>query len=140
MTCPTAPVLDLRDRLRRAGLRPTRQRVSLMGVLFAKGHRHLTAEALHEEASQRGVRVSLATIYNTLHQFTDAGILREVAVDSAKTYFDTNTHNHHHMFVEGEHRILDIPAEAVQLDESPDIPDGFELVRMEVVLRVRRKQ
>src|SRR3954454_12421455 len=95
------PYHDLRRKLRQVGLRPTRQRVGLGWLLFAKGDRHVTAEVLFEEASKARVPVSLATIYNTLHQFTEAGLLREVAVEGAKTYFDTNVSNHHHFYVEG---------------------------------------
>ena len=95
-------------RVREAGLRPTRQRVALADCCFAKGDRHLSAEELHEEALAAGVPVSLATVYNTLHQFTEAGLLRKLAVEGAKTYFDTNTSDHHHFFVEGENRVFDI--------------------------------
>ena len=94
--------------MRDAGLRPTRQRVALAELLFAKGDRHLSAEELHEEALAAGVPVSLATVYNTLHQFTEAGLLRILAVEGSKTYFDTNTSDHHHFFIEGENRVFDI--------------------------------
>ena len=94
--------------LRHAGLRPTRQRVELGRVLFARGHRHISAEDLHAEAEAAGVRVSLATVYNALHQFTEAGLLREVAIDGTRTYFDTNVSDHHHFFVEGEGRLIDM--------------------------------
>ncbi|TIV76070.1 MAG: transcriptional repressor, partial [Mesorhizobium sp.] len=95
-------------RVREAGLRPTRQRIALADLLFAKGDRHLSAEELHEEAIAAGVPVSLATVYNALHQFTEAGLLRILAVEGSKTYFDTNTSDHHHFYVEGENRIFDI--------------------------------
>ena len=97
-------------KVREAGLRPTRQRVALADMLFAKGDRHISAEELHEEAVQAGVPVSLATVYNTLHQFTEAGMLRILAVEGAKTYFDTNTSDHHHFYVEGQNDLVDIPA------------------------------
>ena len=97
---------DVAKLLRGAGLRPTRQRVALAHLLFASGDRHVTAETLHEEALARKVPVSLATVYNTLHQFTEAGLLREVAVEGAKTYFDTNTSNHYHFFCEHSGRLL----------------------------------
>ena len=131
---------DLRVRLRNAGLRPTRQRVGLGWLLFARGDRHLTAEGLYEEASKARVPVSLATVYNTLHQFTEAGLLREVAVDGAKTYFDTNTTQHHHFFVEGENRLLDIEGQEIEVATLPAIPDDMEIVRVEVVVRLRRKE
>lgn len=104
MTSPAAS-LSLSERLRAAGLRPTRQRVALARLLFEAGDRHVTAELLHEEAQDRNVPVSLATVYNTLHQFTEAGLLREVAVEGAKTYFDTNTSNHYHFFCEHSGRL-----------------------------------
>src|SRR5215831_20228412 len=104
---------DVKGRLRQVGLRPTRQRVELAWILFAKGDRHVTAEMLYEEATKAKVLVSLATVYNTLHQFTDVGLLRQVAVDGSKTYFDTNVSQHHHFFVEGENDLLDIPSNDV---------------------------
>jgi Fur family transcriptional regulator, iron response regulator len=134
---------DLVDRmaaqLRHAGLRPTRQRVELGRVLYAKGHRHISAEDLHAEAETVGVRVSLATVYNTLHQFTGAGLLREVAIDGTRTYFDTNVSDHHHFFVEGEGRLIDM-ARGVGIADLPAPPDGMEVVAVEVVVRVRRKR
>lgn len=125
--------------LRRAGLRPTRQRVALGRILFAQGHRHISAEDLHAEAQAADVRVSLATIYNTLHQFTDAGLLREVAIDGGRTYFDTNVSEHHHFFVEGESRLIDFDGQ-VDIDRIPEPPEGMEITAVEVVVRVRRKR
>ncbi|MBV9114304.1 MAG: transcriptional repressor [Hyphomicrobiales bacterium] len=132
-------VRDLRERLRGAGLRPTRQRLSLGWLIFAKGHRHLSAEALFEEASRSRLQVSLATVYNTLNQFTEAGLLREIAVDGTRTYFDTNITEHHHFFVEDEGRVIDIPASAVEVSDVPPAPEGFEVARVDVVVRLRRK-
>ena len=123
--------------LRRAGLRPTRQRVALGRILFAKGDRHICAEDLHAEAQASDVRVSLATIYNTLHQFTESGLLREVTVDGSRTYFDTNVSDHHHFFVEGEGRLIDLEGE-VGIGELPEPPEGMEISAVEVVVRVRR--
>jgi Fur family transcriptional regulator, iron response regulator len=130
---------DLRLRLKKAGLRPTRQRMGLGWLLFSRGDRHLTAEALYEEASAAGVPVSLATVYNTLHQFTEAGLLREVAVDGSKTHFDTNITNHHHFFVENESRLLDIEGHDIAVASLPDIPEDMEVVRVEVIVRLKRK-
>lgn len=126
------------ERLRTAGLRPTRQRVALGRLLFARGHRHISAEALHEEAQTAAVPVSLATIYNTLHQFTEAGLLREIAVDGGRTYFDTNVSDHHHFFVEGENRLIDMDG-SVELESWPEPPEGMEITSVEVVVRVRHK-
>jgi Fur family iron response transcriptional regulator len=131
-TCVTAM-------MRRAGLRPTRQRLALASLLFGRGHRHVSAEALHEEAILARVPVSLATIYNTLHQFTEVGLLRELAVDGSKSYFDTNVGDHHHFFVEGDNAMLDIPAASVEIGKLPTVPDGMEIVRVDVVVRLRRK-
>ena len=105
------------------GCRPTRQRVELGRVLFAKGHRHISAEDLHAEAELAGVRVSLATVYNALHQFTEAGLLREVAIDGTRTYFDTNVSDHHHFFVEGEGQLIDMRG-GVGIADLPEPPDG----------------
>ena len=101
--------IHVRETLKEAGLRPTRQRVALGNILFGRGHRHVSAEGLHEEAVAARVPVSLATVYNALHQFTEVGLLREIAVDGTKTYFDTNTDNHHHFFDESSGAVSDIP-------------------------------
>lgn len=130
---------DVRDMLRDSGLRPTRQRLALAEILFSQGNRHVSAELLHEEAVGERVPVSLATVYNTLHQFTEAGLLREVAVEGTKTYFDTNTSNHHHFFVEGENLVVDIPGQGLNVNSVPTPPEGMEIVRVDVVVRVRRK-
>ena len=134
------PWHDVRTMLRRVGLRPTRQRMSLGWILFAKGDRHVTAELLYEEATRAKVPVSLATVYNTLHQFTEVGLLRQVAVDGSKSYFDTNASEHHHFFVEGEDALVDIPGAQVLVDKLPTPPEGYEIARVDVVVRLRRKQ
>jgi Fur family iron response transcriptional regulator len=125
--------------LRRAGLRPTRQRVDLGCVIFGKGHRHISAEDLHAEADAAGVKVSLATVYNALHQFTEAGLLREVAVDATRTYFDTNLSDHHHFFVEGESRLIDMKGD-LEIGRLPSPPPGTEITAVEVVVRVRKRR
>ncbi|UYN98994.1 MAG: transcriptional repressor [Devosia sp.] len=124
--------------LRMAGLRPTRQRVALAELLFGGPHRHVSAEQLHGEAAEARVNVSLATIYNTLHQFHEAGLLREVAIDASRSYFDTDTSDHHHFFVEDEQRMIDIPAEAVTFKSLPKAPAGMEVSHVDVVIRVRK--
>ena len=125
--------------LRMAGLRPTRQRVALAELLFGGPHRHVSAEQLHGEAGEARVNVSLATIYNTLHQFTEVGLLRQVPVDGSKAYFDTNASSHHHFFVEGEDELLDIPGAEVIVGKTPEPPEGYEIARVDVVVRLRRK-
>ena len=127
-------------RVRDAGLRPTRQRIALADLLFAKGDRHLSAEELHEEALAAGVPVSLATVYNALHQFTEAGLLRILAVEGAKTYFDTNTSDHHHFYIEGENRIFDIDGGPVCVTNLPEPPAGMEIANVDIVVRLRPKK
>ena len=130
---PYANALEL---LRAAKLRPTRQRLALTRLLFDKGDRHATAEQLHGEAQGASVRVSLATIYNTLHQFVGAGLLREVVVDPGRSYFDTNVGNHHHFYFEDTGRLQDIPGERVGVAELPAPPPGTSIRRVDVIIRV----
>lgn len=133
------PWHDVKAMLRQVGLRPTRQRMALGWILFGKGDRHITAEMLFEEATHARVPVSLATVYNTLHQFVQVGLLRQVAVDGSKSYFDTNASEHHHFFVEGEDALVDIPEAEMVVDRVPDAPPGFEIARIDVVVRLKRK-
>ena len=124
------------ERLRAAGLRPTRQRLALSRLLFEGKDRHVTAEQLHAEASGASIRVSLATVYNTLHQFTARGLLREIVVDAARSYFDTNTRDHHHFFFEGSGGIEDIPGEEIVFVKLPKPPAGKAVNRVDVVVRI----
>jgi Fur family iron response transcriptional regulator len=126
--------------LRMAGLRPTRQRVALAELLFGGQHRHVSAEQLHGEANAANVNVSLATIYNTLHQFRTAGLLREVAVDASRSYFDTDTSDHHHFYLEDEQRVIDIPASSIVIQNLPEPPSGMAITHVDVVVRVRKEQ
>ncbi|MGA9794005.1 MAG: iron response transcriptional regulator IrrA [Rhizomicrobium sp.] len=126
------------SRLRGAGLRPTRQRVALAGMLFRGGHHHLTAESLHAEATKAGHRISLATIYNTLHQFTGAGLLSQVTVDAQRSYFDTNTGDHQHFYVEDDGELIDIPGETIAIAGVPTPPKGMAVERVDVVVRIKR--
>lgn len=126
------------QRLREVGLRPTRQRVELASVLFKGEDRHVTAESLYEEASGLGLRISLATVYNTLHQFTHAGLLRQVIVDAARGYFDTNTGDHQHFFLEDEGALIDIPGDQITVAGVPVPPAGLSVDRVDVVVRVKR--
>ena len=131
--------VDAPRRLRRAGLRPTRQRVALAAILFGSGDRHVTAELLHEEAVQAGERVSLATVYNTLHQFKRAGLLREIAIGGQRAYFDTNTSNHNHFFVEAEGRLVDLPGDSIRVDGVPEPPADLKISHIDVVVRLVSK-
>src|SRR6187431_678287 len=132
------PWHDVKAMLRQVGLRPTRQRMALGWILFAKGDRHLTAEMLYEEATKAKVPVSLATVYNALHQFTEVGLLRQVAVDGSKTYFDTNVTDHHHFFVGDANALVDIPSAKVMVSDLPEALQGYEIDRVEVVVRLKR--
>lgn len=132
--------IAVETRVRDAGLRPTRQRIALAELLFAKGDRHLSAEELHEEALSAGVPVSLATVYNALHQFTGSGLLRILAVEGSKTYFDTNTSDHHHFFIEGENRVFDIESGPVTVTNLPEPPEGMEIANVDIVVRLRPKR
>ena len=130
------PYTNILERLRAAGLRPTRQRIALAKLLFEGGDRHVSAEQLHSEAMTANVRVSLATVYNSLHQFTDAELLREIVVGSSRSYFDTNTTSHHHFFYERSGKLEDIPAEEIQVGRVPEAPNGQPVRRVDVILRV----
>ena len=133
MSQPTTAVVE---RLRAVGLRPTRQRLALTRLLFAKGDRHVTAEQLHGEVLASAIPVSLATVYNTLHQFTEAGLLREVVVEPGRSYFDTNVADHHHFFCEAIGLLQDIPAEDLTVIGLPLPPSGTEIGRVEVIVRI----
>ncbi len=126
------------EKLRAAGLRPTRQRLALAKLLFEGEDRHITAESLHGEALDNNIRVSLATVYNALHQFTDSGLLREIVVDASRSYFDTNTSDHHHFFFEHNGELMDIPGENMLVCDVPEPPAGMTINRVDVVVRVRQ--
>ena len=128
------------DWLGRAGLRPTRQRVALAALLVGDGqNRHVTAESLHAAARQTGASVSLATVYNTLKAFCDAGLIQEVTVDGTRSYFDTRTDDHPHFFWEDGARLTDAPADELKIARLPNAPDGAEIVSVDVVIRLRRR-
>jgi Fur family iron response transcriptional regulator len=125
-------------RLKAFGLRPTRQRLELAELLFGGEDRHVTAESLHDEITGAGLKVSLATVYNTLHQFTEAGLLRQIVVDAARSYFDTNVGDHQHFFHEAEGLLIDIPGETIAVSNVPVPPAGLAVDRVDVVVRVKR--
>ena len=135
MTRPFANALEL---LRAARLRPTRQRLALARLLFEKGDRHVAAEELHGEALAAQVPVSLATVYNTLHQFVAAGLLREVVINPGRSYFDTNVSDHHHFFYEDSGTLRDIPGDSIAVSNVPPPPDGGSIRRVDVVVRVEK--
>jgi Fur family iron response transcriptional regulator len=131
---------DCVDLLRQAGLRPTRQRLVLAAFLFSKGGRHVTAEMLHAEAVGADMQISMATVYNTLNQFTEAGLLRQIGVDGSKSFFDTNPSIHHHFYVDHENRLFDVPEPGVAIDQLPQPLPGYEISRVDVIVHLRRKQ
>ena len=135
MTTPR-PYSNVLELLRAAKLRPTRQRLALARLLFEKGDRHVTAEQLHGEAVGAEIPVSLATVYNTLHQFIEAGLLREVVVSPGRSYFDTNISDHHHFFYEASGRLVDIPGERIGITGLPTPPEGTSIRRVDVIIRV----
>ena len=127
----------LDDRLRAAGLRPTVQRMALGGLLFTGGDRHICAEDLHAEAQAARMPVSLATVYNTLNQFKAAGLLREIAIEGDRSYYDTNTSNHFHFFDDEKHVLMDIELEGVTVSGIPDVPAGKVIDRIDVIVRLK---
>jgi Fur family iron response transcriptional regulator len=136
---PAKAMAEQSARLKSAGLRPTRQRLALARLLFGPRDRHVSAEELHQEVVAAGMPVSLATVYNTLHQFTEAGLLRELAVDGARTYFDTNIGNHHHFYCEDDGSLIDIDAAGIAVAGVPQPPAGSKLKRVDVIVRVSRR-
>ena len=126
-------------KLKAAGLRPTRQRLALGRLLFDRDPRHITAEQLHGEAVASEACVSVATVYNTLHQFTKAGLLREVVVEPGRSYFDTNVEDHHHFYFEKTGRLQDIPGEELRVLDLPEAPEGTRVARVDVIIRVAEK-
>ena len=128
---------DIMELLRDAGLRPTRQRRSLAQQLFSGNDRHVTAEQLHSESLGQGISVSLATVYNTLHQFTTAGLLRELVVDAGRSYFDTNISAHHHLYFEDSGKLRDVSGDNIAIGELPALPEGAEISRIDIIIRVR---
>jgi len=127
------------ERLRLAQLRPTRQRLALARILLGDGHRHVTAEQLYAEAQAQSVGVSLATVYNTLNQFTRVGLLRELILSPGCSYFDTNVDDHHHFFFEGSGSLVDIPSSDIVLSGLPAPPAGSVVSRVDVVIRLSEK-
>ena len=125
--------------LERGGLRPTRQRMILAGLLVGDGeNRHVTAESLHASVGQSDEKVSLATVYNTLRAFCAAGLMQEVVVDGSKSYFDTRMDDHPHFFWEDTHELTDAPADQLEISRVPTAPEGMVIARVDVVIRLKR--
>jgi Fur family iron response transcriptional regulator len=126
--------------LESAGLRPTRQRIAIASLLVGDGeHHHVTAESLFDATRAAGEKVSLATVYNTLRSFSEAGLLREILVNGTKGYFDTNTTNHPHFFWEDTGELMDAPEEDLEISALPTAPEGAEVSKVDVVIRLRSK-
>ena len=125
-------------KLREAGLRPTRQRLDLARLLFREGDRHVTAEALHGEAVANNISVSLATVYNTLKQFTECGLLREVAIEGSKAYFDTKISDHQHFYFESDGRLIDLEPGQEVMVSVPKLPEGTRIARIDVLIRLEK--
>jgi Fur family iron response transcriptional regulator len=137
MVTMTMKSMQMADRLRTVGLRPTLQRLALGDLLFSKGDRHVCAEDLYAEARMARVPVSLATVYNTLNQFTEAGLLREIAIEGDRSYFDTNTSNHYHFFDDEKHELLDIAVGEMTVTGVPHAPAGKVIDRIDVIVRLK---
>ncbi len=121
------------------GLRPTRQRLALAHLLIGDGqNRHVTAESLFDAAHDAGTRVSLATVYNTLRSFTEAGLMTEITVDGTRSYFDTDVSDHAHFYWEDEGRLSDAPHDSVRFEFLPEPPKGTEIAKVDVVIRLRK--
>ena len=127
------------EQLRFAGLRPTRQRVAIAALLLDGRHRHVSADSLIEEITAAGLQVSSGTVYNTLNQFTDAGLLRRVVVHNEYSLFDTNTDNHHHFYEASNDQLVDIPSDDVILAKLPQAPDGHEVKAVDVIIHIQSK-
>jgi Fur family iron response transcriptional regulator len=137
-TSPSSKDSTVLERLRGAGLRPTRQRMALAKLLFSGGHRHVTAESLFKEAKGRRVNLSLATVYNALNDFTERGLLREISVETGSSYFDTNTSDHHHFYFERSGKLQDVDLDMVRISSLPEAPAGEKIKRVDVVIRLAR--
>jgi Fur family iron response transcriptional regulator len=124
--------------LTRGGLRPTRQRLLLAELLVGDGeNRHVTAESLYAASVEAGDKVSLATVYNTLRAFCEAGLMNEVVVDGSKSYFDTRMDDHPHYYWEDSAALTDAPAQ-LKITGLPDAPEGTVISKVDVVIRLRR--
>ncbi len=137
---PVCSFAQVRERLQKAGLRPTRQRVTLAWLLFARGDRHVTAEMLYEEGRGTRTHMSLATVYNTLRQFSQAGLLREIALYSSTIWYDTNTGPHYHFYLEDSEQLVDIAPEQVAQLPLPPAPEGMDIIGVDMIVRVRAQK
>ncbi len=137
---PKPPIAKVRSRLQQAGLRPTRQRLALGQLLFVDQHRHITPDLLYEEALEAGESLSVATVYNTLNQFAEAGLIRKISIHGERAYFDTDTGDHTHFYVVEEGRIIDIPSDSVSVGPLPTPPGGYRISKVDVLIHIERDE
>lgn len=128
--------MSLANRLQSAGLRATPKRIAIGGLLFDGQDRHVTADDVAVMARKSGIRVSLATVYNTLNQFVSAGLMKRITLDTDRTYFDTNVSDHHHLFFEQNGVLHDIPGDSIRVEGLPEIPAGAKVRSVEVIVRM----
>ena len=132
------PRLELESLLRKAGLKPTGKRLAIADLLFDGPNKHVTAEDVMEIARRNRVRVSQATVYNTLNQFCAAGLLKRIVLDNSSTFFDTNTSDHHHLYHEDDARLVDLPALNIDMSQLPGIKTGDKVRSVDIIVRVGR--
>ena len=123
-------------KLEKNGIRATKQRRVLAKLIFDKGKRHISAENLFDEVKKDERKISMATIYNTLKQFTNLGLIREIVVDQNKSLYCNNNQSHYHLYIEDEGKVIDIPTQNIDLD-IPSIPACLKLHDIDVIVRVR---
>ncbi len=128
----------IRPILQKAGLRPTRQRLILGQFLLSGQHQHISADELHLLTMQSGFSMSLATVYNTLNQFAEAGLIRKISVSGQRTFFDTNAHNHQHFYLEDEDRMIDIGGVPLMLSPAPQAPAGYTITKIDILVSLKK--
>lgn len=128
--------MKVETRLQSAGLRATPKRIAIGGLLFDGRDRHVTADDVAVMARKNGIRVSLATVYNTLNQFVSAGLMKRITLDTDRTYFDTNVSDHHHLFFQDNGILHDIPGDSIRVEGLPEIPAGSKISSVEVIVRM----
>lgn len=132
--------LKVRSVLKQAGLRPTRQRMALGQLLFLDHHRHVTPDSLYEESRLAGETLSVATVYNTLNQFAEAGLIRKISLNGERTYFDTETGDHTHFYIAAEDRLIDIPLQSISVGPLPAPPAGYRISKVDIMIQLERAQ
>lgn len=124
------------ERLKKAGVTPTQQRVEIGQILFAKPQ-HMSADQVLTVVNKTGPLVSKATIYNTLGLFARMGLVKEVIVDPTKVFYDSNVTDHYHFYSMDSGELIDIQGEQLRLERMPNLPEGMEAQGVDIVIRVR---